>query len=227
MEIQVILIFEPILIIINLWVKNITFSCKNRWIRRGGNHICSRPFGSRHWKGVHWRSQSRLYFPWRNSLRSRNRSGLVPPHLKFQKIIKIHIMKHDYDGNTRNTDVGTLRHLHFDPGHLLESRSPMPTMVPVNLNKEMGAANQIRSFFFLNKLEVLPYLSYQWPGYMNYSVMVLYLCSGASSPSNLILNRMPIEWLLLRDFIYWSHGTMNSEGLVLSYQVNYKKESKC
>lgn len=43
-----------------------------------------------------------------------------------------------------------------------------------------------------------------------------YLCSGASSPSNLILNLIPIEWLLLIDSIYWSNATMNSEGLVLS-----------
>ena len=74
-----------------------------------------------------------------------------------------------------------------------------------------------------NKLEVARNLFYQWPRYRN-SVMALYLCFGASSPSNLILNLMPIEWLFFRDSTYCSKGTMNSEGLVLSCQVNYKKE---
>ena len=76
--------------------------------------------------------------------------------------------------------VNTLRERHFESAQPDGSEAPIPTIVPVNLTNESG------KFISQDKFCGM---------YMNRNIYYShsYFCSAASSPSNLILNLIPIE----------------------------------
>jgi hypothetical protein len=77
--------------------------------------------------------------------------------------------------------VNTLRERHFESAQPDGSEAPIPTIVPVNLRNENGkfiSKGELRCGMQMNQIP---------------TTNTLYLCSAASSPSNLILNLIPIE----------------------------------
>lgn len=74
---------------------------------------------------------------------------------------------------------------HFESAQPDGSESPTPTIVPVNLAKK-----KLKLLYHLSKRN---YLLVNVPHHLKAATVAAYLCSAASSPSNVILNLIPIE----------------------------------